>query len=148
MLYFLILIILILSIANMKYLDNQHRILKYLCKFRYGVIKAHKKCLVNAGEDIKKIEKKEVVPYSDAVVDMEKLKNLFAEREVMTIDDFNTALNCLVSDGHFTEDYIVTKTGKEKNKEMFNDYYNSDEFKKSLEEDNLKLEDLTNLAFK
>ena len=116
----------------MKYLDNQHRILKYLCKFRYGVTKAHLKCLSNIGDDVKALKTAGKIAYKDAVVDMAKLKSLFVERKTMTAEEYETALKGLITDGYLTKQYVVTNTGKQKNKKVFKAYYNSDEYINSL----------------
>ena len=131
----------------MTYNDTEHRILKYLCKLSYGVNTSHVKCLKDIGNDIKDLETNSKIVHTDAVVDMDKLKNLFVARDNTTDKNFDTALASLVSAGYLTSEYVLTKTGKDKNKEVFGTRYNSQSFKDSLAEENKTLE-TADLLFK
>lgn len=117
----------------MEYLDNQHKILKYLCKFKFGVTKAHIKCLKEVGEDFDAIKTKEMVVYKDAIVDKTKLKILFSDKNIMNTKDFDASVSLLLKDALITKDFIVTEVGKAKNKEVFKKHYASDIFAKDPE---------------
>ena len=126
-------------------------------------MKAHIKCLENTGEDIKKlrvieenvlttqkIESKtsikvvEKIPYTDAKVDIEKMKDTFVNQNIMDKKAFDLAFKCLVESGFMTKDFIVTKAGKEENMKTFKTYYTSKEFTSQREHKEI---DTTKLLF-
>jgi len=95
----------------MIYLSHEHRILRYLAKIeKYGLFIAHKKCMKEGSNDftkLKDIEEKyrqkkafvDGIVVGDGEIDVQKTKDLFVEREYMTAQEFDIAVDLLRSVG-------------------------------------------------
>lgn len=101
----------------MKYLDNEYRIMRYLAKPKKSgkLMLAHLKCLKPIGNDydtLVELQKKrdnkedisELIDFTDAEFDMEKVKQLFSDYNLITKADFDTAKQSLEVSNHIRAD--------------------------------------------
>lgn len=132
----------------MEYCGNQHHILKYLCKLKYGVTNAHLKCLSNVGNDVASLNAgAKVVPYSDCIVEKDKLRQHMEDRKIMSKEEFDIALSALEKDGYIDKDFKLTVAGENKNKDVFKTYYASQEFLDSMTKSGIADLSKVNLLF-
>lgn len=84
---------------KLSYLSHPHRIMKFLAKVKSeGVVTyAHVKFMKPVGVDYNRLKDRaeEVVPYTDAEFDLQKVKDIFTEREYMTPAEFDNAKSLL-----------------------------------------------------
>lgn len=117
----------------MKYLDLEHRIIRYLGKLEGIITVAHLNVLLPQGNDYASLvdiqarrrngeSVSEVIPWTDAEFDMARVRALFVERFGDTEGAFDSAVVSLRSQGYLDADELkATVKCSDKYKEIEND---------------------------
>jgi len=104
------------SSAQLVQFSPEYRILRYMWKVQtYGVTGSHLKAMVESGDDYKKLaglgyNKTTWYPVKDAVIDPDKLKDVFVAKGLMTTQEYDDAVTSLRQSGYM-ESNTMTVTG-------------------------------------